>query len=462
MPPSHGNPPLTSAETPATKGNVPTTQHPSSAGPHPPIDATHHQEKIVTLPQPITGHSTVPSSRLKKLEKGHKSEITNMLSNSYSHANSFVVLPTTEEDDPHAAHHQPHHTSTSGEKKLAHEVKKDQAELDKITHRRHYIFKKISSALIARGAAWGLYDNTNTHIVAAALLIPPAQEYHQNPDQLRLEDPHINEGHAKHYLPLARLFTKKNPKQLMLLGPSLIKRIRLELRLFDTAMTIHQRPDVAFLYFFGDLKTTGEDDNKDPSGPADKSLTQHTNPLPVLEDNEPKYSNNVSTLLEELGKRYPLQINALRYRDNQRFVLLLQNGFQEIDKVQGFHQRKSEGEAHVVGPIVGHKETHHKEGPDMIYESCFITLTRGIYPSLKNVENDVRGIVAQKEAHGIISDPTTVLPPATVPSRQTDTIEHPIRAPPPTSDSTHSTVPESNQTNTNEHPVPLTKHTGSK
>jgi len=193
----------------------------------------------------------------------------------------------------------------------------------------------------------------------------------------------------------------------------LIKRIRLELRLFDTAMTVHQRPDIAFLYFFGDLKTTGHNNVQDPSSPTDKSLTQNPNPMHVLSENEPKYSHNVSVLLEELGKRFPMQVNAQRYQDDQRFTLLLQNGFQEIDKVQGFHQRKSEAGGFVAGPS-GTKETHHQRGPDMVYESCFLTLTKGIYPSLKNVENDVRGIVPQKQTHGVISDPTTVLPPATV------------------------------------------------
>jgi len=308
-------------------------------------------------------------------------------------------------------------------------VKKDQEHLDKLNSRRDYIFKKIARSLVKRNAAWGLYDPTNTHIVAAALMIPPSKEYHQNPNQLRLEDPNIDVGHADHYVPLAKLFTKKNPKQLILLGPALIKRIRIELRLFDTAMTVHQRPEVAFLYFFGDLKTEGHN-AQDPNGPVDKSLTQHANPQNVLDQKEHFYSQNVSTLLEELGKRHPMQVTAQRYRDNQRFALLLQNGFQEIDKVQGFHQRKEEGEAHVWGPLIGHKETHHKEGPDMVYESCFLALTKGIYPSLKDVENDVRGVVQEKQTHGVITDPTTVLPPVCVPNTQTQTTDHPVRAPP--------------------------------
>jgi hypothetical protein len=476
-PPSHGNPPVTSADHPATKGNMPTSQHPAAAGPHPPMDATHHQEKVMNLPHPLSTNAA-PSNRLRRLERGNLSDITNMLSRSYSSANSFIVLPSTEEDDPHAAHHQPHQTHTHGEQKLAHEVKKDQGDIDKLNSRRDYIFKKIGRALMKNGAAWGLYDATNTHLVASALLIPPAREYHQNPDQLRLEDPNINEGQASHYVPLAKLFTKKNPKQLLLLGPSLIKRIRLELRLFDTAMTVHQRPEVAFLYFFGDNKTTGQNDNKDPSDPAEKSLSQHPNPLPTLAQNEPQYSANVNTLLEELGKRYPIQVHAQRYRDNQRFVMLLQNGFQEIDKVQGFHQRRKEegvyAEGHILGIIPpGHKEGHdghhRKEGPDMVYESCFITLTRGIYPSLKNVENDVRGIVPQKEVHGVISDPTTVLPPVTVPSKQTDAPHHTVQAHPANtavpSNQTGTTYPVSTHqpsstvpSKTTEHQVPPVLH----
>jgi len=152
--------------------------------------------------------------------------------------------------------------------------------------------------------------------------------------------------------------------------------------------------------------------------------------MPTLSQNEPQYSTSVSTLLEELGKRYPMQVNAQRYRDNQRFVLLLQNGFQEIDKVQGFHQRKGEAGAHAWAPIMGHKETHTSKGPDMVYESCFIALTKGVYPSLKNVENDVRGVIGQKEAQGVISNPTTVLPPAAVVGNQTQTVDNPVRAPP--------------------------------
>jgi hypothetical protein len=457
-PPSHGNPPLTSAATPATKGNIPTAAHPDSAGPHPPIDATHKTERVVALPNPVTNDKAPLSNRLKQLEKGHLSDITNMLSYSYSDANSFIVVPSTEEDDPHSSHqHQQNLSATPGDNKLEKELKKDQAQLDKLNHRRDYIYKKIARGLVKRGAAWGLYDNTNTHLVAAAILIPPVRQICQNTTQLRLEDPNINEGHAEHYMPLANLFSKKNPKQLLLLGPSLIKRIRLELRLFDTAMTIHQRPDVAFLYFFGDTKTSGHPAHADPNGPADKSLSQHPNPMPALAENEPQYSQSVSTLLEELGKRYPMQVNAQRYRDNQRFVLLLQNGFQEIDKVQGFHQRKEDAEAHAYAPGMGHKETHTHKGPDVVYESCFIALTKGIYPSLKSVENDVRGVVAQKEAQGVISNPTTVLPPASVPSTQPHTVDHPIRAPPTeghhtVTDQHHTTVP-SKQTHTTEHIV---------
>lgn len=171
LPPSHGNPPLTSANQPATHANIPTPQHPAAAGPHPPLDATHHQEKVMNLPHPLSTNDA-PSSRLRKLDKGHLSDITNMLSHSYSSANSFIVLPSTEEDDPHAAHHQSHHTQTHGEHKLAHEVKKDQADVDKLNSRRDYIFKKIGRALVKHGAAWGLYDSTNTHLVASALLIP--------------------------------------------------------------------------------------------------------------------------------------------------------------------------------------------------------------------------------------------------------------------------------------------------
>jgi hypothetical protein len=428
MPPSHGYPAVSSTNDSATRGNLPTAQHPAAAGPHPPIDATHHQEKIVPLPNPHTSTGT-PSNRLRKLDRNHLSDIANMLSHSYSAANSFIVLPTTEEHD---GHHPDDHSKPSGnsnQEKLVKEVKKDQEDLDKLNSRRDYIFKKIARALVKRDAAWGLFDPTNDHVVAAALLIPPSREYHQNPNDLRLEDPKVNEGHADHYVTLANLFTKKNPKQLVQLGPSLIKRIRIELRLFDTAMTVHQRPEMAFLYFFGDLATAGHN-SQDPNGPADKSLSQDPHAKNTLQHNEAHYSQNVSTLLEELGKRYPMQVTTQRYRDNQRFALLLQNGFQEIDKVQGFHQRREEGEAHVWAPFLGHKETHHKEGPDMVYESCFLTLTKGIYPSLKNVENDVRGVVEQKESHGVISDPTTVLPPATVPNKQTDVNEHPIRAPP--------------------------------
>jgi len=197
----------------------------------------------------------------------------------------------------------------------------------------------------------------------------------------------------------------------------LIKRIRLELRLFDTAMTIHQRPDVAFLYFFGDLKT-GNIMKNDPNGPADQSLIQDKNPMPVLDDNVTHRSQNMNTLLQELEKRFPMQVTAQRYRDNDRFLLLLQSGFQEIDKVQGFRQRGAEGDAHIIAPVIGTKQiAHAKQGPDFVYESCFITLAKGIYPSLKNVENDVRGIVPQKQAQGIISDPTTVMPPACVPNK---------------------------------------------
>jgi len=427
---------VTSANEPATKGNVPTAQHPAAAGPHPPIDATHTQEKVINLPNNHTSNA-VPSNRLKLLDKGHVSDVSNMLSQSYSSANTFIVLPTTDEED---GHEPGEHTGASGnhnEQKLVKQVKKDQENLDKLNSRRDYIFKKIARALVKRNAAWGLYDPTNTHVVATALMIPPTKEYHQNPNQLRLEDPNIDVGHADHYVPLAKIFTKKNPKQLLLLGPSLIKRIRIELRLFDTAMTIHQRPDMAFLYFFGDLKMSGHN-AQDPNGPADKTLSQHPNPQNVLDQKEHFYSQNVSTLLEELGKKYPMQVTAQRYRDNERFALLLQNGFQEVDKVQGFHQRREEGEAHVWGPLIGHKETHHKEGPDMVYESCFLTLAKGIYPSLKDVENDVRGIVHEKQTHGIITDPTTVLPPICVPNKQTETNENATRAPPPQSTSVPS------------------------
>lgn len=225
-------------------------------------------------------------------------------------------------------------------------------------------------------------------------------------------------------------------------------------------MTIHQRPEVAFLYFFGDTKLSGHPTQADPNGPADQSLTQHSNPMHTLHANEPQYSHNVSTLLEELGKRFPMQVNAQRYRDNERFVLLLQNGFQEIDKIQGFHQRREEAGGHaavVAPPFEAHKETHKHKGPDVVYESCFIALTKGIYPSLKNVENDVRGVVPQKEAQGVISNPTTVLPPATVPSNHPQTVEHPVRAPPPTdghhavpAHQPHSTVP-SKEPHTTEH-----------
>jgi len=70
-----------------------------------------------------------------------------------------------------------------------------------------------------------------------------------------------------------------------------------------------------------------------------------------------------------------------------------------------------------------------------VYESCFITLTKGFYPSLKNVENDVRGIVAQKQASGIISDPTTVIPPAHVTNKQPEATETAI---PPQAPISHS------------------------
>jgi hypothetical protein len=430
-PPSCGNPPVTSEETPATKGNMQTECHPKAAGPHPPADATHKKETLVPLPNPISSSSTAPTNRLIKLEKAQLSEITKMLSYSYSGPNSLIVLPTTEDDDAHSLHQQQNtstDTTSTGETKLAKDLKKEQHQLEKLNHRRDYIFKKIARALMKRGEAWGLYDNTHTHIVAAALMIPPACGSSQNPNELRLEDPNINVGRADHYLPLAKIFTKKNPKQMLMFGPSLIKRIRLELRLFDTAMTIHQRPDCSFLYFFGDVKL-GQ--NSDSHGTANQSKIQHENPMPVLAENDTFGSNNVNILLEELGRRYPMQVIAQRYRDDRRFLMLLQNGFQEIDKVQGFHQRGAEGEAHVYAPGVGSKQiAHGREGPDLIYESCFITLIKGFYPSLKNVENDLRGIVAQKQADGIISDPTTVLPPAHLPNKHPETTET-IRPPPP-------------------------------
>jgi hypothetical protein len=343
-----------------------------------------------------------------------------MLSYSYSSPNSFIILPTTEEDDAHSLHQQKHGHADSSDTKLAKDLKKDQEQIEKLNNRSNYVLKKIARALVKRGGAWGLYDNNHSHLVAAALLIPPSREISQKPSELRLEDPNINEGHSDHYVPLAKLFTKKNPKQLVMLGPNLIKRIRLELRLFDTAMTIHQRPETAFLYFFGDLKTGQISDDK--SSTASQSLTQHQNPMHLLTENETLGSQNVNLLLEELGKRFPMQVNAQRYRDNNRFLMLLKNGFQEIDKVQGFHQRGAEAEAHVVAPGIGSKQiAHAREGPDLVYESCFITLTKGFYPSLKNVENDVRGIVPQKQASGIISDPTTVIPPAHVINKNPET-----------------------------------------
>jgi len=123
--------------------------------------------------------------------------------------------------------------------------------------------------------------------------------------------------------------------------------------------------------------------------------------------------------MKELWNRYPMMVCAERYRDNQRFTLLLQNGFQEIDKVQGFHWRVGEKEKKMEKVGVTKegvtKETVMREeegGHEGVYESCFLTLMRGVYPSLKNVENDVRGIVPQKQVGGVISDPTTVIPPA--------------------------------------------------
>jgi hypothetical protein len=410
-PPSHGNPAVTSAGV-TGPGNVATSSHPAAAGPHPPVDATHNTEKVIPVPNaPVSG--TAPSNRLKQLERGELTILTDMLQHSYSNKDTFIVIPTTEEDDPHHPHHQAHNTQTSGDKALAKDVKKDQENLDKLKNRSNYVFKKIARALLKRNAAWGLHDHDHSHIVAAALFVPPARNPSQNANQLRLEDPKINEGQASHYVPLAKLFTKKNPKQLVLLGPSLIKRVRLELRLFDTAMTVHQRPDVGFLYFFGDLKTGLN--NRDSSGPADQALTQHQNPQAVIAGNTDLQNHHANTLLQELGKQYPMQVTAERYRDNKRFLMLLQNGFQEIDKVQGFRERYAEGEAKVIAPGIGEKKVAHGEkGPDHVYESCFLSLVRGIYPSLKNEENDVRGVVAQKQADGVISDPKTVLPPAHV------------------------------------------------
>jgi len=69
-----------------------------------------------------------------------------MLSYSYSDANSFIVLPSTEEDDPHSSHqHQQNLSATPGDNKLEKELKKDQAQLDKLNHRREYIYKKDST-----------------------------------------------------------------------------------------------------------------------------------------------------------------------------------------------------------------------------------------------------------------------------------------------------------------------------
>jgi len=193
-------------------------------------------------------------------------------------------------------------------------------------------------------------------------------------------------------------------------------------------MTIHQRPDIAFLYFFGDIQ-----DPKHSDTPVEKSLTPNPNPIPALAAIGNEQSPNSLMLLEELGKLFPMQVTAQRYRDNHRFDLLIKNGFQEIDRVQGFHQRKTGSYAKIVGPLVGSKEEVREGDHDMMYESCFISLTRGFYPSLKHVENDLRGIVHQKQTHGVISDPSTVLPPASIPSTKPDPVSHPIRAPPPTS-----------------------------
>jgi len=399
-PPSRGQPPLTSADQPASTSNVKTSLHPPSAGPHPPTDATHQTEQTVPIPTPSGEIDTSSSSKntfVQRLNSSHLTQVKRMLSTTYSDTNSFIIIPTTETDETIHENQNP---------SVAKELKEDQKHLDNFPQRREYVFKKIAKTLLKKEAGWGLFDMNQSRLLAAALVIPPARDPGMNPSELKLERPEKDVGGSSHYVPLANLFTKKNPKQLLLLGPRLIKRIRTELRLFDTAMTVHQRPDIGFLYFFGDVRMEGCDEK---AGTTEQSLVQpvNVNPVERMEEEETKKLMPVNILMKELWNRYPMMICAERYRDNKRFKLLLQNGFQEIDKVQGFHWRAGEKEKRKEKEGVMKEEGH--EG---VYESCFLSLMRGVYPSLKSVENDLRGVVPQKEVGGVISDPTTVIPPA--------------------------------------------------